>query len=112
MPLARFLFTPLFLARCIFLCVIGFMALQAVAVDLNKATLNELQQIKGIGPKTAERIIEERERSGPYDSLKDLSERVKGIGPKRLVTLQALGLHTGDALPLIPSDKNTKNSPK
>lgn len=87
------------LVRLLLLCVLSVLAWQAGAVDLNQATMVELRQIKGIGPKTAERIIEERTRAGPFDSLQDLSDRVKGIGPKRLATLEERGLRIGSSLP-------------
>ena len=49
--------------------------------DLNTATIDELQQIPGIGPKLAAAIIEERERNGPFRGPEDLT-RVNGIGSK------------------------------
>jgi len=58
----------------------------AAAVDLNTATAEQLQTVSGIGPKTAELIIEERERGGRF-----AADRVRGIGPKRLESLQAGG---------------------
>jgi len=60
-------------------------------VDLNTATAEQLQTVSGIGPKTAELIIEERERGGRFASLQDVADRVRGIGPKRLESLQAGG---------------------
>lgn len=65
---------------------------QARAVDLNSATLQELQSLSGIGPKTATMIIDERSRGGKFSSLSDLSDRVRGIGPKKAAALQAAGL--------------------
>lgn len=67
------------------------------AVDINTATPQQLQEIKGIGPKTAGIIIEERERGGRFESFADISERVKGIGPKKASSLQAAGLTVGDS---------------
>lgn len=67
------------------------------AVDVNQASEPELRTIKGIGPKTAQNILDERQRGGPYASLVDLSERVKGIGPKKLAALKAAGLMVGAA---------------
>ncbi len=92
MQLARLFCSPLWLGRCVMaLCLLG-MAWQVEAINLNQATAQQLQQVKGIGPKTAERIIEERDRAGPYSSLQDLSDRIKGIGPKRLLGFQEAGL--------------------
>jgi competence protein ComEA len=64
------------------------------AIDVNHATAQELQQIKGIGAKTAQRIIVERTR-GPFESLEHLSERLSGIGPKTVLKLRAGGLCAG-----------------
>ncbi|WP_276809458.1 ComEA family DNA-binding protein [Castellaniella defragrans] len=64
----------------------------AGAVDLNTATLDQLRGIRGIGPKTAQVILDERERGGRYLSFADLSDRVRGIGPRRAQALQSAGL--------------------
>lgn len=71
----------------------------ASAVDVNQASEPELISIKGIGPRTAQGILAERQRGGPFASLTDLSERVKGIGPKKLASLKAAGLVVGPAGP-------------
>jgi competence protein ComEA len=52
-------------------------------IDLNAAGPVELQRLPGIGPVGARRIVEERERSGPYRSVGDLV-RVAGFGPSRV----------------------------
>lgn len=67
------------------------------AIDVNTASLQQLQEVKGIGPKTASLIIEERDRGGRFESMKDVSERVKGIGPKKASALEAAGLTVGAA---------------
>ncbi|MGB3276973.1 MAG: helix-hairpin-helix domain-containing protein [Castellaniella sp.] len=64
----------------------------ASAVDLNTATLDQLRGIRGIGPKTAQVILDERARGGRYLSFADLSDRVRGIGPRRAQSLQSAGL--------------------
>lgn len=69
----------------------------AHAVDVNTATADQLRAVRGIGPKTAQLIIEERTRGGKYESFDDFSERVKGIGPKKSAVLQASGLTVGGA---------------
>ena len=53
------------------------------ALDLNAATRAELRLIHGIGDSLADRIIEHRERHGPFKSVSDL-RRVPGIGVKTL----------------------------
>jgi len=52
-------------------------------VNINTATVSELQSIKGIGPKTAAAIIAYRDDHGSFKSVDEL-ENVKGIGPKSL----------------------------
>lgn len=52
-------------------------------VDINIASLNELQALPGIGPKLADAIIKSRESDGPFLKPSDLL-RVKGIGTKKL----------------------------
>jgi len=52
-------------------------------VDINKATMEELESLPGIGPKTAEAIIQYRDNNGPFKCVEDLLS-VKGIGPKKL----------------------------
>ena len=63
-----------------------------LALDLNTATATQLETIRGLGPKTAELIVKERERGGSFESLDDLAERVRGIGQKKAQALQAAGL--------------------
>ncbi len=52
-------------------------------VDVNTASVAELDTLPGIGPVTAQRIIEYRMANGPFRSPEDLMN-VKGIGPKKL----------------------------
>jgi len=56
---------------------------QPKVINVNRASLRDLVSLPGIGPKLAKRIIEYRERHGPFRRPEDLLE-VKGIGPKRL----------------------------
>lgn len=55
-------------------------------IDLNTASAKELEMLPSIGPKIAQRIIDDRSEHGSYESLKDL-DRVSGIGPKTLAKL-------------------------
>ena len=52
-------------------------------VDINTATVAQLQTLPGIGEVIAQRIIDYREANGPFQSVGELI-KVKGIGEKRL----------------------------
>jgi len=56
-------------------------------LDLNAARAHELQLLPGIGEKTAQAIVADREENGPYRNLEDLT-RVRGIGPKTVERLR------------------------
>jgi competence protein ComEA len=55
--------------------------------SLGSATVEQLDQIDGIGPTLAERIIQYRTENGGFGSLNELQE-VEGIGEKRFETLR------------------------
>lgn len=52
-------------------------------VDINTAAAEELQNLPGVGPVLAQRIVEYREANGPFASMEDLLG-VKGIGEATL----------------------------
>jgi competence ComEA-like helix-hairpin-helix protein len=52
-------------------------------VNLNTASSAELQQVPGIGPSTADKILKARKSYGSFHSVDDL-RAIKGIGPKKL----------------------------
>ncbi|MFA5159176.1 MAG: helix-hairpin-helix domain-containing protein [Candidatus Omnitrophota bacterium] len=54
-----------------------------VMVNVNKATLEELIKVRGIGPVTAKRIIEYRDKNGAFKVVDDLT-RVQGISDDKL----------------------------
>ncbi len=55
-------------------------------VNINTATSDELQTLKGVGPALAQRIIDDRTANGPYKAIEDL-KRVSGIGDKTFANL-------------------------
>lgn len=56
---------------------------QKTTVDLNDADIGTLQNLPGIGPKTAQAIVDYREAKGGFRSVEELLD-VKGIGPKKM----------------------------
>jgi len=52
-------------------------------IDADRASAQELQRLPGVGPGLARRIVEERNRSGPFGDTAAL-RRVPGIGPSKL----------------------------
>ncbi|MEW6244820.1 MAG: ComEA family DNA-binding protein [Bacillota bacterium] len=55
-------------------------------ININTATAAQLQSLPGIGPAIAQRIVEYREKSGPFGRIEDLM-KVSGIGPKVLANI-------------------------
>ena len=56
-------------------------------VNLNKASLEELKQVKGLGGKRAQDIIDHREANGKFKSVDEL-KKVSGIGAKTIEKLR------------------------
>ncbi|WP_420426906.1 ComEA family DNA-binding protein [Algiphilus sp.] len=55
-------------------------AAAAAPVNVNTADKATLTSLDGVGEVLAERIIEEREASGPYSDAEDLTQRIRGLG--------------------------------
>jgi competence protein ComEA len=62
---------------------------EGLAVSLSSATVEELDELPGIGPITAEKIVDYRTEHGPFASVDDL-DAVPGIGPTRVEQLRDL----------------------
>jgi competence protein ComEA len=59
----------------------------AAQTNLNTATAEQLDQLDGVGPETARKIIAYRQEHGGFRSVAEL-DQVPGIGPKRLAALR------------------------
>jgi len=93
-------------AILIFFACIGF---ACAAVNLNTATVEELDAVKGIGPSKAKAIVDYRSKNGQFKSVDDL-KGVKGFGEKSVAKLRG-ELTVGDsaaAPALAPAKPATK----
>ncbi|AQR65708.1 topoisomerase [Aquaspirillum sp. LM1] len=73
------------------------------AVDLNTATQQDLETVKGIGPAKSKAILEYRSKNGPFKSVDDLA-KVPGFGEKSVAGMKA-ELAVGAAKPAAAAAK-------
>ena len=99
------MFKRLLTAACALLAAAAF-----AAVDANKATLAELETVKGIGPSVATKIVDER-RKGRFKDWADMVERVHGVGEGNAAKFSAEGLTVnGQAYKGAPAKAQAKTT--
>lgn len=64
----------------------SFAAFAADKININTASADELQLLNGVGPSTANAIVQYREQNGAFASVEDLVN-VKGVGEKKVAGL-------------------------
>jgi competence protein ComEA len=100
----------LIVAMCAMFAAINF---AFAGVDVNTADRAALDSVKDIGPKTADAIIAERKKGGPFKDWDDLIKRVKGVGPNNAVKMSEGGLTVNDqAKPNAPAKAAAKAKAK
>ena len=78
----------------------------AKPIDLNLANVKELQELPGVGPVTAQRIIDMREKSGRFHRVEDLLA-IRGISQKKLDTMRPYITVSAPPQPAPPAQKNS-----
>jgi len=96
------------------LCVLAPLA-WAGGIDINKATIAELDTLPGIGPAKAQAIVDHRTQNGKFASIDQITN-VTGIGPATFENIRALittsGGEDGDAAPADPPADAPESAPK
>jgi competence protein ComEA len=98
------------LKRILFVLAMLCAAASWAAVDVNRASEAELDSIKGIGPGTSSKILDERKK-GPFKDWADLIARVPGVGKASAARLSDAGLTVDGAVyERAPGAKATKEA--
>jgi len=83
----RMRLTALVLALAFAVAALPAVAAEAKSVNVNTATVEQLQLLPNVGPAVAARILEHREKNGPFKAAEDLM-LVRGIGEKSFEKLR------------------------
>jgi len=92
-------------------------AASTISLDLNAADAGTLRQLPGVGPHLAARIVDHRDKHGPFQRIDDL-RAVHGIGPatverlRHMVMVSYNGAESGgDSRPMQPLRSGPKTTP-
>ncbi len=81
------------------LCAL-LLCVSSQALDINLATVAELDSLRGMGPALSAKVLQAREQR-PFDSWRDVMKRVSGFGPAKAQQFSDQGL-TVNGQPLKP----------
>ena len=81
--LRRAAIAAILVVACAFIVMAQGKQPPAHPLDLNVANVKELEQVPGIGPKTAQAIVDFRHKSGRFHRVEDLLA-IKGISQRKL----------------------------
>jgi competence ComEA-like helix-hairpin-helix protein len=115
--LRRSVYPPI--VHCLVIAAFLFCAFNASAtkkpppapININTATSEQLQEVPGIGPATAEKILQMRKSYGAFKSVDDLLS-IKGIGKKRLDKMRKYLTVGKAAAPAKPGSANASAAKK
>lgn len=89
------------------------MSMAFAQVDVNKADKAALDSVKGVGPSTSKRILDERTKGGNFKDWPDFEKRVKGVGGKSADKLSTAGLQVnGQSKANVAAKPGVKTEPK
>jgi competence ComEA-like helix-hairpin-helix protein len=83
----------------------------AKPIDLHLANVKELQELPGVGPVTAQRIVDMREKSGRFHRVEDLLA-IRGISQKKLDAMRPYVTVSEPPPPAPPAQKSTAPAKK
>lgn len=79
-------------------------------INVNSASKEQLDSLKGIGPVKAQAIIDYRRQHGPFNSVDEL-EKVPGIGPETLKDIRGKVMVSGPAATTTKAAPSAKPAP-
>jgi competence protein ComEA len=88
----------------------AFVSVAFAAVNLNTATKDELDAVKGIGPVKAQAIVDYRHKNGPFKSVDDL-KNVNGFGEKSVAKMKADFTVSGSSAAAKKADAKAEDKP-
>jgi len=83
----------------------------AKPIDINVANVKELQELPGVGPVTAQRIIDMRQKSGRFKRVEDLLA-IRGISQKKLDAMRPYVTVSAPPTAATPAQKNAPAAKK